>query len=159
MVKEVKAGAKPPKSSALNTNLQQQIMEVLVRAIKYRKVAQKHLNTDDAGLSTMIHLAIGDTDSPTGIAQNLDTSTAATTLVLNRLESAGHITRTPHPKDKRKVVLVPTKDSLASVAQLAKPISSGIADLTTQFTKSEQEVVSRFLEGVIKIYDNALPKK
>ena len=159
MVKEVTASSKTTKSSAQNSNLQQQIMEILVRAIKYRKVAQKHLNTDDAGLNTMIHLAIGDTDSPTGIAQNLDTSTAATTLVLNRLESAGHITRTPHPKDKRKVVLVPTKESLASFAHLSKPINSGIADLTTQFTKSEQEVVSRFLEGVIKIYDNALPKK
>ena len=158
MAKESKPVAKAGKSPKAEADVQQHLMEFLTRAIKYRKLVQKHLGVDDAGLTTMIHLVIGDTNSPSGIAQNLDTSTAATTLVLNRLEASGHITRKPHPLDGRKVVLAPTKESLTSVAKLSSPINMGLAGLTKSFSKAEQETISRFLLGVIEVYDKELPQ-
>lgn len=88
--------------------------QILALQQRLRRQMQDALGVDSAGLSTMIHLASVGTDSPTAIAAALQTSTAATSLVLNRLEVAGHISRQPHAKDRRKIV-VQRADSVACI--------------------------------------------
>lgn len=46
--------------------------------------------------------------TPRDIARTLGTSSAATTAIVDRLEAAGLLERTPHPSDRRSVVLLPT---------------------------------------------------
>lgn len=51
------------------------------------------------------HVTAGD------LARHLGISTASTTKLLDRLEHAGHIRRTPHPTDRRALAIVVTEDT------------------------------------------------
>lgn len=121
-----------------------------------RRLMQNALGVDSAGLNTMIHLAKVRTDTPTAIAGTLDTSTAATSLVLNRLEAAGHISRQPHAHDRRKVVVAPAPESLASAYECVRPIIDGIDHVSASLTPAERSTVAGFLEAVVHVYEEAL---
>ena len=117
---------------------------------------EEALGVDYAGLSTMIHLAQVGSDTPTAIAGTLHTSTAATSLVLNRLEASGHISRQPHPTDRRKVVVTPVLASLAAAGEHSRPVSEGIEELAATLTPAERATVAAFIDGLVTVYQRAL---
>lgn len=104
----------------------------------------------------MIHLAQVGSDTPTAIAGALQTSTAATSLVLNRLEVSGHISRGPHPTDRRKVVVAPVRASLAAARERARPVTEGIDELAAALTPAERATVASFVDGLVTVYQRAL---
>jgi DNA-binding MarR family transcriptional regulator len=129
---------------------------ILALQQRFRREMQDALGVDSTGLNTMIHLATVGSDGPTAIAAALETSTAATSLVLNRLEAAGHVSRQPHPTDRRKVVVAPAPESLASAYECVRPIIDGIDQLSAALTPAERSTVAAFLEGVVHVYEEAL---
>lgn len=131
-------------------------MELLTLQLRFRRHIQDRLGVDPAGLTTMIHLAEVGSDTPTAIAHTLETSTAATSLVLNRLETAGHISRQSHPSDRRKVVVTPAPASIASAYEHAHPVIDGIDQLTATLTPDERSTVAGFLGGLVHVYEEAL---
>jgi DNA-binding MarR family transcriptional regulator len=48
---------------------------------------------------------------PAEIARYLGVSTASTTAIIDRLERSRHVQRTPHPTDRRAIVVVPTAET------------------------------------------------
>ncbi len=132
------------------------ITAILALQQRFRRQMQDVLGVDSSGLNAMIHLATVGSDSPTAIAGVLETSTAATSLVLNRLEAAGHISRQPHPTDRRKVVVAPAPESLASAYECVRPIIDGIDQLSAALTPAGRSTVAEFLEAVVHVYEKAL---
>jgi len=132
------------------------LMQLLTRQVRFREHIQEALGVDSAGLTTMIHLAGVGTDTPTAIAGTLETSTAATSLVLNRLEASGHISRQPHPTDRRKVVVAPVPASIASARECATPVIDGIDRLVATLTPAQRSTVAQFVDSLIDVYDQAL---
>lgn len=132
------------------------LMELLALQLRFRRHMQDSLEVDSAGLTAMIHLAEVGSDTPTALAGTLERSTAATSLVLNRLEASGHISRQPHPKDRRKVVVVPTPASIASAYRYADPVINGIDQRTATLTPAERSTVAVFLAGLLNVYEDAL---
>lgn len=131
-------------------------MQLLDRQLRFRRHVQEELGVDSAGLTAMIHLAGAGSDTPTAIAANLERSTAATSLVLNRLENAGHISRQPHPSDRRKVVVVPAPASLVTAYKTANPVMVGIDQRAAALTPAEQSTVAGFLHSLVGLYEDAL---
>ncbi len=131
-------------------------MNLLTLQQRFRRHMEDSLGVDPAGLTTMIHLSGVGSDSPTAIARTLETSTAATSLVLNRLEASGHISRQPHPTDRRKVVVVATPASITSAYASASPVIDGIDRLIATLTPVERSTVAGFLQGLVDVYDDAL---
>ncbi|MGV8967900.1 MAG: MarR family winged helix-turn-helix transcriptional regulator [Cellulomonas sp.] len=132
------------------------LMELLALQLRFRRHLQEALGVDSAGLDAMIHLAEVGSDTPTALAGTLERSTAATSLVLNRLEASGHISRQPHPQDRRKVVVVPTPASIASAYACANPVITGIDQRTATLTPAERATVAGFLAGLLNVYEDAL---
>ncbi len=149
-------GPQGPAGNAVDDGIRDTLMELLTVQLRFRHLVQEGLGVDYAGLSTMIHLAQVGSDTPTAIARTLETSTAATSLVLNRLEASGHISRQPHPKDRRKVVVAPVRASLAAAREYSRPVIEGTDQLAATLTPAERSTVARFLEGLIHVYDDAL---
>lgn len=139
--------------------IRDQIADLFVRQLEFRRHMQATLDVDSPGLTTMIHLAQEGSDTPSSIARTLESSTAATSLVLNRLEASGHITRRQHPTDGRKVIVVPAPESIASAYECASPVLAGTNELVARMSKAERTVVARFLDGLIEVYDEALRKR
>ncbi|MGV8874757.1 MAG: MarR family winged helix-turn-helix transcriptional regulator [Rhodococcus sp. (in: high G+C Gram-positive bacteria)] len=148
-----------PNGSGNNAEIRDELMQLLTEQLRFRRFMQDGLGVDSAGLTTMIHLAGVGTDSPTAIAGALETSTAATSLVLNRLEASGHISRTAHPTDRRKVLIAASPDSIARARQRAYPIIEGIDKLTASLEPAVRESITDFLDGVIRVYRDALGDK
>jgi DNA-binding MarR family transcriptional regulator len=59
--------------------------------------------------------------TPHEIAAHLGMTTAAATALLDRLVTAGHVRRGPHPTDRRSKVVVPTEHAYAEVEHLLAP--------------------------------------
>lgn len=136
------------------TEIRDLLRDLTVHQQDFERRLAQHLGIDAAGLSVINHLGSAGSATPTEIAHLLDTSTAATTLVLNRLEKAGHLTRNPHPTDRRKVVITPNPDTLRSAYQLLNPIIDGVDNITTRMNPDQQAIVAVFLKNMITLYQS-----
>lgn len=148
-----------PSTSDLDDGIRDRLMQLLTEQLRFRHLVQDALGVDYAGLSTMIHLAQVGSDTPTAIAGTLGMSTAATSLVLNRLEVSGHISRQPHPTDRRKVVVAPVRGSLAAAREHSRPVTEGIDELAATLTPAERATVGAFIDGLVTVYQRALNDK
>lgn len=151
--------AREESPSDVDDDIRDRLMQLLTEQLRFRHLVQDALRVDYAGLSTMIHLAQVGSDTPTAIAGTLEMSTAATSLVLNRLEASGHISRQPHPTDRRKVVVAPVRGSLAAAREHSRPVTEGVEELAGTLTSAERATVAAFIDGLITVYQRALNDK
>lgn len=87
------------------------------------------------------------------VSQQTALPTSTTTRVLDRLERAGFIERSPDPSDRRRVVVQPVADALSGLgkggeADAYAAIMSAMRDVHEGFTVAELEVVARYLDKV-----------
>lgn len=120
-----------------------------------RQVGQAlEVNTTD--LSAMEHLIQEGSLTPGELSRRLDISTAATTLVVDRLVALGHAQRHPHSSDRRKVVVVPAQESVTRAFQQLHPVIGGVAALTQELSDDERKIIEAFLARVVDVYQSAL---
>ena len=106
-----------------------QLNETDMRAIRYL-IAAKHTAT---------------TVTPSLLAKHLAISTASMTKMIDRLEKAGHVTRTAHHSDRRSLVLTVTAEThLAAREQVGRHHAARFG-AAARLTTAEREVVIRFL--------------
>lgn len=79
------------------------------------------------------------------------------TLVLNRLEAAGHITRDRHPTDGRKLVVTAAQQSAEQAHQRVIPLIQVVEELIQTMSATDRRTVANFLDQLIQIYDTATP--
>ena len=115
------------------------------------------LTVNRTDLSAMRYLILEGPMSPTQLARKLRLSTAAATAVADRLIKLGHVTRAPHPTDRRGIVIAPVEESVAKAMQTLQPMLTGIDQVINSFTHSEQEVITRYLRRVVDVYRDSLP--
>lgn len=72
-------------------------------------------------------------------------SSSAVALV-NRLVEAGHLAREPDPRDRRRVVLVPTTDGRAEVHGILTPMLEQLRALIDELNEDEAAAVLWFLQ-------------
>lgn len=129
---------------------------VTQRQQRFERSLAKRLHTDAPGLAVLEQVMQNGPATPSDLARRLDISTAAMTLVLDRLASAGHITREPHPRDRRKVVISPVDDSSARAQALVAPLIDGIEAIVADMGPDERAVVAGFLDAMLRVYDEVL---
>lgn len=90
--------------------------------------------------------------SPSELTRYLGVSTASTTAIIDRLEKSGHVTRVPHPSDRRSIHIVATAESDAEVrATLGKMhdrMMSAVLGLSPEESAVVIETLSRLQEAV-----------
>ncbi|TFD85872.1 MarR family transcriptional regulator [Cryobacterium lactosi] len=120
-----------------------------------RQVGQA-LEVNSTDLAAMEHLIQEGALTPGELSRRLDISTAATTLVVDRLVALGHAQRHPHTSDRRKIVVVPAPESVTRAFQQLHPVIGGVAALTQELSDDERAVVEAFLTRVIGVYRSSL---
>lgn len=88
----------------------------------------------------------GTTVTPGMIADHLRISTASTTKLLDRLESAGHVTRAPHPTDRRAVIVTVNPAAHAEVEEKVGAMHAKRFEVARRLTPEERTIVIRFLD-------------
>lgn len=117
-----------------------------------RQIAQR-LKVDAAGLAALQHLIAEGPATPTELSRRLGVSTAAMSLVIDRLEAAGHVSRQPHPTDRRKVVVTASAPAREAAYRQTDPLIEGVTRLAAALTPQERATVAMFLDGVVAVYD------
>lgn len=77
--------------------------------------------------------------APRELADELDISTASTTKLLDRLERSGHLTRVPHPADRRSVTIQATDHAHTEVKDRLAPMHRDMEEIIYEFTPENNE--------------------
>lgn len=138
-------------------DIRARLQQLTIRQQRFERAVAQQLDVDAAGLDAMDHLLSSGPSTPTELAHRLEISTAAMTLVLNRLESAGHIRRERHPSDGRKLVVTASEESAEEAHGRVAPLIEGVEELIASMGDAELAVVEGFLQSLVQIYDDATP--
>ncbi|HEV8559715.1 MAG TPA: MarR family transcriptional regulator [Actinophytocola sp.] len=87
---------------------------------------------------------------PNELAAEVGTDTAGMTRLLDRLESKGLLTRGPHPKDRRAVVVELTPDGHALVPQIAPCFGRVTTRLLDGFNAPEIKQLNGLLNRMLE---------
>ncbi|MFG2597982.1 MarR family winged helix-turn-helix transcriptional regulator [Streptomyces sp. NPDC048462] len=150
---DVKRPATEPATSG--GAIREQLRNLTLRQQRFERYLGRRLRVDPAGLAVMDHLVNVGPTTPTDLARRLDASTAATTLVIDRLVAGGHATREPHPTDRRKVIVTPAEHWGATAYEHVAPVIEGVSEAAAELSPDEQAVVAAFLERIVGVYDAA----
>ncbi|MFF7244645.1 MarR family winged helix-turn-helix transcriptional regulator [Embleya sp. NPDC008237] len=137
-------------------DIRDRLRTLTLRQQRFERYLGREMRVDAAGLAVMDHLVEHGPATPTELARRLDASTAATTLVIDRLVAGGHVSRAPHPTDRRKVIVSPAQDWEVSAFEHVAPIVRGVHDAVEALTEQERATVTAFLDRIVKSYDDAI---
>lgn len=111
--------------------------------------AEMH-RTDLSGLALVMDRGIaGETPTPGQISTALQLSAPATSAMLDRLERLGHVTRSPHPTDRRSVVVEITEHAMAVGGAMFGRMAQHLAPVLASRSDEELAVVATFLEEAV----------
>lgn len=108
-------------------------------------------DTDLRCLETLVD-AGDDGITPREIADRLALTTGSVTTMLDRLEKVGYLARTPHPSDRRRLIVRPTPRALELIWGIIGPhIAESSAAVAEAFSTAELKIARRFLETVTEV--------
>lgn len=133
------------------------IMGVLAAVRRWREAEQRmseesrsQMKLGDNDMKAMRFIIVstnqGKATTPGMIATHLGISTASTTKLLDRLDAAGHITRSPHPTDRRAVVITVNPHSHDEVQESVGRLHARRFEVAAKLDSREREIVIRFLD-------------
>lgn len=123
---------------------------------RFQRFLASQIEVDELGLETMDHLMSTGAATPTELARKIDVSTAAMSLVLARLEEAGHVRRERHPTDGRKYLISPTDDSVRLAYSHVLPLIEGMEKVIASTDEADRAVIAKFLDELLDAYDGAI---
>lgn len=135
------------------------LREVIQLSDDFERYMARELTVNATDLQAMEHLIQHGPASPTELARALGVSTAAATVVVDRLSKVGHVTREPHPTDRRAVSVVPAKESVRRAFLHLMPMIRGIDGVIKEFTTEQQEVITTYLRRVVRVYRDSIPEE
>ena len=128
----------------------------LVRAALHRKALadarQRAALARGLGLTTnevlaVQHLARAGELTPGQLGALLQLSSGGTTGLIHRLQRAGHVTRHPHPRDRRSSVLRLTAAIATWLTEAWGPYVADLDAHARRLSEDQREMLCRFLEG------------
>jgi len=99
--------------------------------------AMQHLMTEPLG--------------PVELSRRLHMTSASATVLVDRLEEAGHVVREPDPNDGRRRVVRPTAQGQVAVFEQIRPMVSDLIDAEQGLTARERKAVLGYLERVLEV--------
>lgn len=149
-------GASSATSPASRSPIPQRVREIYVHATKVERQLARTLEVNSTDLTAMEHLLDRGPMTASELARAMEMSTAATTHVIDRLTRAGHVRRSPHPQDRRKVTIEPVPASVDRTMTALLPIIAGVVEVVEARSEAEQAVIEAFLDDVIGFYASLL---
>ncbi|GAB3074056.1 MarR family winged helix-turn-helix transcriptional regulator [Pedococcus soli] len=93
--------------------------------------------------------------SPGELAHRLSLSPPATSALLRRLESVGHVRRTHSEVDRRRVAVEMTDEAMGVAAGIFGPIATTMRETIASYSLAERETVLRFLTDAVDAAERA----
>ncbi|MFI1993060.1 MarR family winged helix-turn-helix transcriptional regulator [Actinoplanes sp. NPDC020271] len=114
----------------------------------FARSRQMH-TTDAAAIVEIINAdERGQPLTPARLAERLALTTGATSTLLNRLEGAGHVSRTRGHSDRRVVTLHATPAVEAAAEAFFAPLAQQLRAATSGYSAAELELVEGFVDSL-----------
>lgn len=129
------------------TELASTLQSVIKAAERARVGIARRMELNHNEVDAMEHVM----EQPMGPAQlsrRLGITTASSTVLVDRLEGAGHVTRQADPNDRRRKVVAPTAQGAQAVFAEIGPLVAGIAAAEEGMTAAQKRTVAHYLERV-----------
>ncbi|MEU8311111.1 MarR family transcriptional regulator [Micromonospora sp. NPDC048887] len=88
---------------------------------------------------------------PVELGNRLGIRSASATTLVDRLVQAGHVTRTPHPHDRRRLSLQVTESAVGEVLEALRPMLVGVDRAVARLTPEQAEATTAFLREVTEV--------
>jgi DNA-binding MarR family transcriptional regulator len=102
----------------------------------------------ESELHSLRHL-LGGPLGPNDLARTLGVTSAASSGIVDRLEARGHVSRQPHPTDKRRTVVVISDSGRSEVLAEMRPMFEGLVAADSQLTDEQRTIVDAYLRDII----------
>jgi DNA-binding MarR family transcriptional regulator len=116
-----------------------------VAVARHRAAVARTLALNDIEMLALVHLAEQGELSPSALGKALDLSSGGVTALVQRLERHGHVTRTPHPTDRRSTLIGLTPATADRLNEAESPPYEELAALTAALAEPERRVVNDML--------------
>ena len=102
----------------------------------------------ESELHSLRHL-LGGPLGPNDLARTLGVTSAASSGIVDRLEARGHVSRQPHPTDKRRTVVVISDSGRVEVLAQMRPMFEGLVAADARLTDEQRATVDAYLVDII----------
>ncbi|GAA0484747.1 MarR family winged helix-turn-helix transcriptional regulator [Microbacterium aurantiacum] len=134
------------------------LRELIQTSADFEAAFGEELSVNATDLDAMEHLLQEGPLGPSELARRLGITTAAMTTAVDRLVDLGHVTREPHPSDRRAVRVVPTDSSRAKAMSILMPMVRGLDAELDHFDEDEQRIITEYLERILTAYRAHTPE-
>jgi DNA-binding MarR family transcriptional regulator len=126
-----------------------------VAVARHRTALARRLGVTDVEMQALVHLAERRELSPSAIGALLDLSSGGASVLVQRLERRGHVTRRQDPGDRRRtlIALSPRTRELLGRAE------SRIAERLDSLSESERATVIGVLEELVTLSEAPEPRR
>lgn len=134
------------------------LREILDVQDDFREELGARLSVNPTDLAAMELLIARGPLSPSTLANELGLTTAGVTSVVDRLSALDHVSRQPHPTDRRGVRVVPNPRSIDAAIAVIAPMIVAVDDVFASFGTEAQRTITAYLAGVAAVYkEHATP--
>lgn len=92
--------------------------------------------------------------TPRRLADHLGVTTAAVTVLVDRLVASGHLERLPNPRDRRSVLLVPTEMARRELASHLAHMHTRMKQIAAAVPPEARPALVEFLESLTQEMDS-----
>ncbi|MCA2216689.1 MarR family winged helix-turn-helix transcriptional regulator [Jidongwangia harbinensis] len=114
------------------------------RELAARASRELGINATDMGALSLLeqHGPMG----PAELATRLGIRTASVTVLIDRLERAGHVERSAHPRDRRRVTVAATPSAHRATLEFLRPSILAVDELSRALDPEAHRIVTEFLQ-------------
>jgi DNA-binding MarR family transcriptional regulator len=117
-------------------------------------VARAH-DVSMAEMKAIDHIQAEGELTPRELGERLSLTSGAVTAVIDRLERVGWVARSPHPTDRRSVVVRMTEQSMEAGERIYVPYSDALARLSAELPPESRQAVAEFLDKAADVAGGA----
>jgi DNA-binding MarR family transcriptional regulator len=110
----------------------------------------RRLDLNLSEVDAMEHL-MRDPIGPVELSRLLHMTSASATVLVDRLEEAGHVHREPDPHDRRRRVVRPTQHGTQAVFEQIGPMVADLVAVEEDMTEHDRDVVVAYLQRVLGV--------
>lgn len=129
-----------------------------VNLTQFRNAITEWAGLNATDMECLRFLFVKDVATPSELARQTGLTSGATTAMLDRLEKAGLIERSPNPDDRRGTLITPTKSSAEKVASWFESARQAQDALISSYSPSELEIIADVFERFAKLWDQEREK-
>jgi DNA-binding MarR family transcriptional regulator len=141
---------RPSDRADLLSALGRVIRLVSAQSVMFSLAVANHVGMHSTDIEALDFLLLHGPMTAGGLAELTGLTTGAITGVVDRLERAGFVRRARDPHDRRRVIVEPIEDRLATIASVYEPMSRAFAEVCAGYDDASLAIVLDFLTRAVE---------